>query len=117
MPQFLRDEWHQRMQQKQGLPEDGLDPTPIPSGLLQFDIPIAEIVPDEMPDGLRSIVIAECFYRLAHLARALVQARPDPSVLYLKRALGGRFSHVCEDEAGGIPDFVGESTGAIEAVG
>ena len=115
VPEFFGDEGHQRVEQAQRFLEDVADSGPVGALLFEFDVPVAEIVPEEVPDGLGGVVVAESFYGLIHLARAFVLAGDDPAVGNGLGAGGRVFRLVGEDEAGGVPDFVGEGAGAVEA--
>src|ERR1019366_1246161 len=108
MPQLFGKERHERVEQAEGFVEDAEDAAPVAGNFLELDVPVAEIVVDEVPDGLRSRVVAVIRDGLIHLARALVEARPDPAVF----EVGGRgvsfrevLAGIHEDEAGRVPDL------------
>jgi hypothetical protein len=50
------------------------------AGLLQLQVPIAEFVPEEMPEQLRGFVVAILLDGAVHLFGAGIQAAEDPAV-------------------------------------
>src|SRR5262249_25299632 len=60
------------------------------SRLDQLDVPVAELVPDEMVDQVRGVMETEFFQGLGKLARHAVQPVQDPSIF--KRELSSALS-------------------------
>ncbi len=119
VPELFGEERHQRVEQTQGSFEGSQDVLPGSADLLELDVPVAEIVVDEVPDDLRGFVIAERSDGVVHLARALIQAakiqRSSSGMLPGSASLDA-VAHVQEDEAGRVPDLVGEGAGGVDAV-
>ncbi len=138
LPKLLGKERHHRMQQPQRGFKHGQDigPVVIAAGvlrkleLLQLDVPIAEFAPEELPDGLCGFVIAVGCDGAVDLFGTGVEAAEDPAVFEgialdfvdapdLRRVHGSTRGplHIHEQEAGGIPDLVGEVARAFQALG
>src|ERR1035441_4022357 len=86
-----------------------------PSGgahFFQLEIPIAELVPEKLPEFLGELVIAVLFDGAVGGFGGGVEARGDPAVFDAKIRFGGGqaggLSYIHEQEAGGVPDFVGD---------
>ena len=47
----------------------------------QFDIPIAEVVPEEVIQSLHRFMKLITFQSLAHVASGLIQTREDPAIV------------------------------------
>ena len=77
MPQFFRDERQNGMLQPQVGAEDGEKISPVvgeagvrrQTKLLDFEIPVAKIVPEELPQLLGHFVITMLFERAIHRIR------------------------------------------------
>ena len=102
--------------------------------LLEFDVPIAELAPEELVKCIRRVVIAEFFIRLIDLLRHLVEPRKDPTILQrdLTRRLGrqrlelveilrrprlrARLLQAHKHEPDGIPNLVCKGAVACDAL-
>ncbi len=92
LPQLFSDVRHERMQQAQRLFEHRQQ-TRARLGPLrrcffggdvclgQFDVPVAEVVPEEVIQRLHRFVKLVTVERFAHVARGLVQSRKDPAIV------------------------------------
>ena len=92
-----------------------------------FEVPVAKAAPEELVDQIRRVVVAVVFEGLIDIGSGCVEFSNDPTRFErIGRARGGYGAERCgidgdsdfcgavdvlEEEAGGVPDFVGE--GAI----
>ena len=86
LPDLLGDEGHERMEEPQdaveGVGQDGLGRAvafPEPD-LGELDVPVAELVPDEVVDEVGRLVELVLLQARVELRRDLGQAAPDPAV-------------------------------------
>ena len=61
-------------------PSIGQAATVLERELLEFYVPVAELVPEEVVEGARDFVVAEVFDLFVGLGRHGVQAREDPAI-------------------------------------
>ena len=88
LPELFGEERHGGMEQAQRGLERGQSVAPVgveagvflEAELLQLDVPVAELVPEEMPEHLRGFVVAVLLDGAIHLLGAAVQAAEDPAV-------------------------------------
>ena len=93
LPELFGEEGHGGMQQAQGGLEGGDGVAPSGGAhLLQFEVPIAEFVPEEIPELLGEFVIAVLFDGAVGGLGGGVEARDDPAVFdaWASRARTGR---------------------------
>ncbi len=118
LPELFGEEGHGGMEQAQGGFEGGGGVAPSGGAhLFQFEIPVAEFVPEELPELLGEFVVAVLLDGAVGGFGGGVEARDDPAVF--DGGLSGRGSRlvrVQEEEAGGVPDLVGEGAGAFHAL-
>src|SRR5450759_5573989 len=89
LPELFGKERHGWMQQAQGGLEGGDGVTPSGAAhLFQLEIPIAEFVPEELPELLGELVIAVLFDGAVGDGGGCVEARDDPAVFDGGRAFG-----------------------------
>jgi hypothetical protein len=93
------------------------------SKLLDFEIPVAHFVPDEMPDFVCGLVIAMLSERLVYTANRAVKTAVDPGVLDLigwKYAAtprsNSRALQVHEEQTRSIPEFVCKGPAGVQAI-
>ena len=125
MPKLLSDKRHDGMLQPQKSPEDAQQIAPVigQSGigcetqLLDFQIPVAKIVPGELPQLSRDLVIAVLRQRAVHGFGGTMQPAEDPAVFQFHRVSrlrerrhNSRSLHVHQHAARRVPDLVGELT-------
>ena len=86
-----------------------------------LDVPVTELVPEEVVDRVRGLVEAERRERLVHLPRGVVDAREDPALHRLQvvaldlLGLAQRRVDVRQGEARRVPDLVRERGVALHA--
>ena len=80
VPEFLGEEGHDGVQKLERGFKDLRDVTPVARDLFELDVPVAEIVVDEVPDGLGGFVITIAVDGAVHVARGLVEPGIDPLV-------------------------------------
>src|SRR5947199_6495703 len=94
---------------------------------LRFEIPVAEVVPEEVPKGFRGFMVAMALERAYSYISGILEPLKNPAVF---GGAGGVFDlsglrcpagytgalHVHEEPSGGIPDLVRESTGGIDPI-
>ena len=141
MPEFFGDERHERRQQAQRALEDAdqvaagcaaVARCRIEARLDQFEVPVAELAPEEVVDHMRGFVEAIGCERVVHLLRDTIEAREDPAVFQSLRwmkptplaasSIGARDARatacgptIHEEEASGVPDLVGKGAIALGA--
>src|SRR5205085_2433436 len=91
--------------------------------LRKLDVPVAEVVPEKMVDGLHGLVEVVALDCVADCTRRAVEARDYPAVvqrptfaLAFKPAAHLRALRVEEAEARSVPDFVGEVSVRLDLV-
>src|SRR5580704_17147229 len=90
VPELLSEKRHERMQQAQGCLEYGEEVAPCRDGdsairighgrLHPLDIPIAEIVPEEVINDVRGFVKTEILQRVINRGNDLSKPRVNPAV-------------------------------------
>src|SRR6185437_7931195 len=89
VPDFVGDERHDRMQQAQRCLEQCdevgartlLADTVVEPRLDQFDIPVAELTPEEIVNRVRCLIETICRQRFVYCTCNAVEARKNPAVL------------------------------------
>src|SRR5437588_7169023 len=91
LPEFLRDKRHERMKQAKGLIENAdraiqhralrdLRLVTIKPPLDHLDVPVAEVVPEEIVENLRRLVDLESLQRGGQFADRRMEAGEEPAV-------------------------------------
>src|SRR5665213_1972304 len=106
VPQLFGNERHQRMQQQQRLLMNLVRKTPIRIGLLEFQIPIAKLVPKESPNRVGGFMIAMRLKRIVRNFDRRVQTRADPSIR--QRSPRRRSAFFREQQPRSVPDLISE---------
>src|SRR5436190_1804839 len=79
---------------------------PISIGLFEFEVPVAELVPEESPYRIRRFVVAMVLKGLVGFVDCGIEAAPNPTVR--ERRARACASILTKQKPGGVPDFVGE---------
>ena len=89
----------------------------VQSGLYHLDIPVTELIPDEVINLLYGDTQFKVLHVVGHIADQSIQLGQDPLIHRLQciRSRGGNLLavHVHHDKSGGIPHLVGEITGVL----
>ena len=123
-PDLLRDVRHVRVEQAQARVEDVDEHgqrrclvAGAQADLGDLEVPVAELVPEELLDLAAGLAQLEALHEPVDVAGQALEAREDPAVLgghrgaaRRRRAPATRSAglEVAEDEAGGVPELVGE---------
>ncbi|OQA96872.1 MAG: hypothetical protein BWY25_02203 [Chloroflexi bacterium ADurb.Bin222] len=84
--------------------------------LRRLDVPVAELVPQEIPHAPAGLAILEGLQRPCHLVGEPLQATEDPAI-FQQQLAQARFGllQVVQDEAPCLPEFVGKIARSLDA--
>jgi hypothetical protein len=130
LPDLLRDEWHQRVQQaqrhlehlEQRAPRAALPGSArgrrLQHGLRELEVPVAELVPHELVGGLCGEVEAVGVELLPHRRNRRAEVRADPAVRDRQLRVAGETAFnglgVHQHEPRSVPDLVAEVPVALD---
>src|SRR2546430_100681 len=119
LPDFLGDEWHERMQESQqrfeALDQGRARQGSLACGLVgesrlhKLYVPVTVLMPDELIERVRSFVESVGPQRSIHFANAAMQPAEDPPVRgwpFGDRRVGPRTFQVHQNEPCRVPEFV-----------